>query len=583
MAGRFAGALVWTATGAVVALCAALVLRRVFGFPMDWGLAGAIAGGAALVAAAVWTIVTRPSHLAVARAVDERAGLREAISTALCVGGMSDPWSKATVAHAVDASRRVHVRQAFPARAPRMWPAPFVAAAAFGLLLLLPQGDVLGWLEKARAAEAEQQAVTQAKVEVKEHEEEVKKALEALNDPRLDLDAGDQEANAPEPTTPEEIRQSAVKKLTSVQDRLNEMRQSGKGLEHDALKEQMRQLKQPGAGPLNDLVAALQKGDFKQANEELAKLAEQMAKGELTAEQQEAIQKQLEELAKQLEKLAEMQSALAQKLEELGLDPSLATDPKALAEALKNMQGLSEAQKKQLMEMAEACEGACKACDKMGQCMSKAAQAMKDGNAAGAMGELGDMMSELEMLQSEMDAADAALKSIGGKLAQLGQCSGGGQYKFDMWQLWSQPKNVRGQGGDQEGVEEADYTTQKEKAPTPTQAGPIIGTRLIEGSQQVKGESKAQFTQVVSAGSEAAAEAIEDNTIPRELHDAVKRYFGRLEAKVKPEQAGTPSDEPSRPGEAAPPPAGESPAEEGAAPPKSEAPPPAEEKPASKK
>ena len=32
------------------------------------------------------------------------------------------------------------------------------------------------------------------------------------------------------------------------------------------------------------------------------------------------------------------------------------------------------------------------------------------------------------------------------------------------------------------------------------------------------------------------AEAIEDNVIPREYHDAVKHYFGRLKAKAQAEE-----------------------------------------------
>jgi hypothetical protein len=42
---------------------------------------------------------------------------------------------------------------------------------------------------------------------------------------------------------------------------------------------------------------------------------------------------------------------------------------------------------------------------------------------------------------------------------------------------------------------------------------------------------------VVEASSREAAEAMESMQIPREYHDAVKHYFGRLQEKVKKETA----------------------------------------------
>ena len=62
--------------------------------------------------------------------------------------------------------------------------------------------------------------------------------------------------------------------------------------------------------------------------------------------------------------------------------------------------------------------------------------------------------------------------------------------------------------------------------------GPIIGSRLVYG-EQVRGESVAEFADVVEASIAESAEAFEGGTVPREYHVAVKTYFGRLQAKVK--------------------------------------------------
>ena len=70
----------------------------------------------------------------------------------------------------------------------------------------------------------------------------------------------------------------------------------------------------------------------------------------------------------------------------------------------------------------------------------------------------------------------------------------------------------------------------KQKAPTQDRGGATIGTRLVQG-EQVKGESKAEFAEVVSAATAAAAESIETGQVPREHHNAIKHYFGTLKNK----------------------------------------------------
>ena len=74
-------------------------------------------------------------------------------------------------------------------------------------------------------------------------------------------------------------------------------------------------------------------------------------------------------------------------------------------------------------------------------------------------------------------------------------------------------------------------------------AGPTIGTMLVQG-EQIKGESRAQFQATADAAEAQASEAIQNNTIPREYHDAIKHYFGELKKKVA-AQGGTPAGTPA--------------------------------------
>jgi hypothetical protein len=87
--------------------------------------------------------------------------------------------------------------------------------------------------------------------------------------------------------------------------------------------------------------------------------------------------------------------------------------------------------------------------------------------------------------------------------------------------------------------EPIDFQQEKKKAQGQTRAGPIIGQRLVY-AEQVRGESSVEMSQTVQAASEAAADAIEGMQVPRELHAAVKHYFGRLDASVKAEKGVAP-------------------------------------------
>jgi hypothetical protein len=66
----------------------------------------------------------------------------------------------------------------------------------------------------------------------------------------------------------------------------------------------------------------------------------------------------------------------------------------------------------------------------------------------------------------------------------------------------------------------------------PQKDGPVVASWLIKGSQ-VKGESKKELQDVIQAGRDAAAEAIQDNEIPRKYELPVKKYFGDLEESGK--------------------------------------------------
>jgi hypothetical protein len=68
----------------------------------------------------------------------------------------------------------------------------------------------------------------------------------------------------------------------------------------------------------------------------------------------------------------------------------------------------------------------------------------------------------------------------------------------------------------------------KPKIPNKTGEGPAVASWYVKGSQ-IKNEARREFSEVVEAGRNSAAEAISENQIPRKYEEAVKKYFGGLE------------------------------------------------------
>lgn len=557
--------LVVLAVAGVIALFAALLVQRLFGLTWPWKIIFASAGGAVVLAALVTTIARRKDSLGVARELDERAGLRESLSTAMCVSASEDPWSKAVVETARARAVGVKVGQAVPIEAPRLWPFAIGSVAALALAwFVIPAWDILNILEKKTEVQKQQQELIAAKSQVEENAKKLDAILERakiqLKDEKPD-DAAAAAAKAEELKNPEEVRRAAVKRLSDVADKLNQMKDSEKAQQSEALKDQLRQLKQSSDGPMHEFQRQLARGNFDKAKEELEKMAQQMADGKLSPEQAEKAKQQLQDMAKQMEKIAEEKKALEQALEKQGMTKEQAKDlmkkaasgdPKELQKAMEELKQLSPEQKEQLMKQALA---QMKASQQMQQ-MSENAQKMAQGMQGQQMDQKGTegmqgMMSELsesEQMQGEMDAAQAALSECKAQMAAMGEAMGEGKdgqsdgRGIGQWREGSSTNRGNGSGGPGHGMgpspadSPTDFSVKKDKANVNTQDGPIIGSRLVFG-EQIRGESRAAFTDAVESSSRAASEALETMQVPRPYHGAVKNYFGTLNDKAAKNQA----------------------------------------------
>ncbi len=568
----------------LTALTIATAIERIFAFAFPWKLIGWCAAGATVIGAATWTMIVRRRTLAVAQLLDERASLKESLSTAMYLRESSDPWAKVVIESATATAKTVRVGDALPIRTPREWPAPLAAAIVFALVFrYMPLFDVLKTHATKVQEQKKLQVVAEVKADIEKKQEELKKALAKAKVDFLDKNEnenkGDQKKPDAKDQDPEALQREAVKKLSELTEKLQAEKEGAKAAQAEAQKEAMRQLRQPGDGPLNEFSRALARGDFNKAQEQLKQITQKMADGSMSAGEKAAAKSQAEAMAKQLSQMAENQSQVAKELQKAGLDKKTAeslakqaaANPDALKKAVDEMKNLSEAQKEKLLEMAKAAAQAGEKAGKMGEGLSKMAKGMsQDGlQQEGQQGaeELSKELSDSEMLKEDMQNLDAALEQAKAQLAELGSDMGnqgdkpgsggekGGKEGSSGWKP-GESAGKHGSGSGQAGqstggaspeAEASDFEYRKEKANVETRGGPTIGSRLVYG-QAVKGEATESLRGAVDAGRQEATEAMDSMQIPREYHDAVKHYFGRLEEKVKKETgAQSPAKAPAPP------------------------------------
>ena len=549
---------------AFVVLCVLVGLRagqKLFPtLEVDWTLAGLIALGATLAIALIVSLVRRPDEDQVARTIDERAGLRETISTAMCVDQNKDSWSKAIVGDASYRAKRVVIRDTLPIEAPKRSYLPVIAALALAGVWWLPQTDVMGLLAKKEQKEQNFTQVNEVKAEVKNAEDLIKQ-IEAKTGVELEGE-GDETADELTPESsefvdPQEIARAAIKELTSLSDKLEDQRNNEDGATFDAVKDMTRQLNAPQDGPMTEMARAMSRGDFSEAKKQLEQMAEAIENGEMSEEQKEKAAEQLEAMSEKLEQMAQNRQSLEEQLKAAGLSEQqakqLATDPEALKKALQEA-GASEEQAEQLSQAAQAQQRASDAASSMSQSMGQMAAGMQQNNPdqmSEGLDSMSGQLSNMEMMQQEMNSLDQAMGECQGQLAKLSECSGscdGGGQGYGQDAKWGNTGQFSqgnsqgfgsGSGGPGKGMgagpdaQKTDFMLKNERAEVnTTDDGPVIASTMVQGSQ-IKGESTATFSNAVQSASTEAAEAIETKRVPRKHENAVVHYFSQLDSEAK--------------------------------------------------
>jgi hypothetical protein len=490
--------------------------------------------GASLLAAVTLWLINMPTRMQVSLLLDERLRLHERFSTTLALAQSQDAFASAARTETRKAAEHIRPESAFPIRPSRRW--LYTGATwcvVWALVLFMPQKDLLGFFARQKKQNEQARQIELAKSDVNDTTKVVKSVLKRLDRSDLadDLAALDQ---MPQNAEPQDIKRQAIRKLSDLSEKVKQMQSSAELESMNLLQQMLKQL--PGSADAfsQQLRIALAKGNFGRAGNLLKQMQRELTEGKLSDQQQKALADKLQELARQLQELAAKNKELEEQLEKLGLDKGLAKlNAEQLRQALQK-QGLSQEKIEQLLQKAAACRAACSRCSGLGRAMA-ACGAGAGGLSADELAAVSEGLDELESLQQQLMLTQAALDQLGRACACLGQgmCPGlgcQGPFSEGSNQGFGPGTGGPGQGYGPRGYDDSGQTATKQtKVTNKPGQGPVVASWYFKGAQ-VRGEARRDFARVIQAGRDSAAEAISENEIPRKYEEAVKNYFGKLEA-----------------------------------------------------
>ncbi len=520
---RFLSTLVWSLAIALALVAGIIAGEKVWNRALpgpEW-LPFAVAGALAVVFSAGLAIVTGASRLDAAVAIDRAFRLNERVSSAWTLPNdlRETPAGRAVIADASLKLAGLDVAAEFGLRIPRRAWVVLIPATAAVLLLFAPAWVPSSALAKTKEAldtkafakqtEALSKKIASQRQTIdKQKFPEADKLLAAL------AKKTDELAKAP-PAAKDKL----MVELNALTDALKD-RQKQLG-SPEQVNRQLKQLKELGAqGPADQFAKDLARGDFAKAAEQLKKLQEKLQSGKMSEAEKKALKEQLGEMAKKLHELANLEQR-----------------KKQLEEARKNggiTQQQYEREMQKLQEQAKGLEQLKQLASKLG----KAQEALQKGDAqkaAEAMGmtqqQLGEMAKQLEEMQSldsaMADVQDAKNGMAGDGMNQLGDDLNRLGMNFGMRRGNANGMGRgRGQGDRPEAPDETALYTSKVKQQL--KKGKAVLQGFTTPGKTVKGESVIDIQGEIDAGTGAAADALSNQKIPRNLEKHIRAYYDQL-------------------------------------------------------
>ncbi len=547
----------WLALAAAAAL-AALLAHRLLGL---WAftpvLAGVLAATAGLAAGISW-YRSRPGPLEVAVMIDRRLGLRERVSSAWSLAGSDDDFARAACAEAIERIEDLHVSSAFPVRptAGWAWAAGLWLALAAGFFLL-PELDLLGYLSRSRREGLRHDHLSRARADVEQAQQKLTPIVKALKNPELSAELA-KLADTAHLEQAQDVQRQAIRKLTEMSDKLKQLQNSPSQQAFQEFQDLLRGLRSPSDGLRGELNRQIASGEFAKAAQTLRDLQKQIEENQLGQKDEAALARQLQDLSRQLAKLSQDDDAMRQALEHAGVGgESAGLGGDQLRQTLEK-QGLTQEKIDELLRQAQASQAARELARKLASQVDRAAPQGKPISVV----DLSQFADQIEMIEDEAQEGQSCRltrEEIEKLIEHLGQGGrlqlkkgkrGPGEGESDValalpgqdgqGEMTLANPGDGGEGEPGSGPGPGRGSTKRDapdigqarldpvRADSKGKSARAVASWYFRGPQ-VTGESKLELRQTLQAGKDQAAEAINENQIPRKYESAVRKYFDQLE------------------------------------------------------
>jgi hypothetical protein len=430
---QFASRLVWTALAAFLVAAVGIGIKKLVAIEYDgWVWSWSWLGGAAavaVIAAAVWTYLSRRTEIDAAIEIDKRFELKERVSSALALGeaDRQTEFGQALTADAIARINRIDVAERFRWSPSRRALLPIASAAlAVGLLLvpdkIAPEQAAASSSQQAARKQIEQSSQQLRKKLDEKRRDAEKKQLKDAADLFTKIEEGVRETVKAEATD----RKQAVVKLNNLADEIKERRQKLADLAR--MKPDLAELKKVKDGPAAKLADALKNADLPQAMKEIEQLKEQLRSDKLDPKQAEKLVEQLRQMQDKLNQARANQEKAKEQVEKQLSEARKAGDQARADELQRKLESLERqlGDREQLKKMAE----------KLGDC-AKALSEGKKGEADAALRSMADdlrqmsqQLEEGQMLEEALDQIAQAKNSMACKECEgegCSACQGGGK------------------------------------------------------------------------------------------------------------------------------------------------------------
>lgn len=530
---RFLNIVAWSLFATLLVGAIGLAIPKLWVIPVDanvwfWSwTGGSLALG--LVIAAVWTYCVRRTSVEAAIELDRRFGLKERVSSSLTLSPQ-ERETEAGQALLHDAIARVEtldVGEHFRVAPGRRFALPLIPVAAMVVLFFF------GNLTPDNNNQASATTV-QIQKEIKKTQDELKKALEqkkkeaeekGLKDAEAFFKQLDEAINDPDKSKDPKSQKEALLKLNDLAKDLQKKRDQLGGAEK--IKEQMNKLKDIDNGPADKAAKAMQEGDFNKAQEEMKKLQEKLAKGELTKEEKQQLAKQLQQMQQKVDEAVKKHEEAKQDLEEQIKQAEAAGDRQKAGELQQKLDEMKNADKQmdKLQQMA----------DKLGQ----AAEQAQNGDPQQAAQQLQELAQEMQQMQKELDnlqMVDEMMNEVAqAKNGLCERCQGDGEEPLDgQGQGKGKGKGEKpgrglgeGQGKGDRPEERTDTGGYDSKVGAKPKKGEAVRTGSA-GGPNMAGRTTEEIKQELNSGAVEKDDPLVNTRLPKSQREHAKQYFERL-------------------------------------------------------